>query len=92
MSRNSQETLNPMSNNLPPPPDRDERVLKTRPVALIPFVGLRLLLDQNPQALVFATIVGVRIHERGLLRNSWEALNPMSNSSKTPLRDNKIVL
>jgi hypothetical protein len=30
------------------------------------IVGLLLLVDQNLQALFFATIVGVRIHERGL--------------------------
>jgi hypothetical protein len=64
MSPNSWEALNPMSNNLPPV--HAGRVSNSRPVALIPFVGLRLSLDQNPQALVSATIFGVRIHERGL--------------------------
>jgi hypothetical protein len=39
----------------------------SRPVALIPFVGLRLSLDQNPQALVSVTNSRVRIHERGLI-------------------------
>jgi hypothetical protein len=65
MSRNSQEALNPMPNNLPLSA-RVGRVSNSRPIALIPFVGLRLSLDQNLQVLVSATIIGVGIHERGL--------------------------
>jgi hypothetical protein len=33
---------------------------------MIQFFGLRLLLDQNPQELFSSTIIGFRIHERGL--------------------------
>jgi len=66
MSWYSNETLNPMSNNIPPLLCA-RWVSNLRPVALIPFFGIWLYLDQNPHALIFATIARDRIHERGLI-------------------------
>jgi hypothetical protein len=71
MSRNSREALNPMSNMYPNPSIVHDLILVVRllseGISLIPNVGLRFPLDQNPHALISATISRVRIHERGLI-------------------------
>jgi len=58
MLRNTQEALNPMSNNLPP--QRVPGVFRTRDLCSETTCWSQLSLDQNPQALVFATIARVK--------------------------------